>query len=136
MAFRAAANPCQTPGVDHRQLLRTISAGRVIVGATLVLLPGTTVSRLVGPLAREPGVKVLIRALGVRDLAIGAGTLHALANGEPARDWGLAGAAGDLMDGVAALLAIRTLGARRALPLIAVAKIAALASYTAAQHID
>ena len=107
-----------------------------MVGATLILLPGTTASRLVGPAAHDGGVKVLIRALGVRDLAIGAGTLHALATGEPARDWGLAGAAGDLMDGVAAVLAFRTLGARRAIPLIAVAKLAALASYTAAQHVD
>jgi hypothetical protein len=121
--------------VDHRQLVRTISAGRIVVGATLILAPGAA-ARLVGPSAREPGVKVLTRALGVRDLAIGAGTLKALADGEPARDWALAGAAGDLMDGVAALVAIRHLGVRRAVPLIAVAKITALATWSAARHID
>jgi len=127
---------CQTPDVDQRQLLRTIGAGRVVVGAALILLPGTTAGRLVGPPASDRSVKVLTRALGVRDLAIGAGTIHALDAGEPVRGWGLAGAAGDLMDAAAAVLAFRHVGARRALPLIAVATVAGLASYNAAQQID
>ena len=122
--------------MDHRQLVRTISAGRIAVGAGLILLPGTGASRWVGPAAHDPTVKVLVRALGVRDLALGAGTMQALAAGEPARGWTRAGAASDAVDAVATLLAFRRIGARRALPLLAVAIAAAAACYTSAEHLD
>ena len=122
--------------MDHRQLLRTIAAGRIVAGTTLLLLPGTAAGQWIGPSARTPGAKVMTRAMGVRDLAIGAGTMSALANGEPARHWALAGAASDLIDGLATVLAIRHIGARRALPLLAVAATAGIASYVAADHLD
>ncbi len=122
--------------MDHRQLVRTIAAGRIVAGTALLLLPGTTAGRWIGPDARAPGAKVMTRAMGARDLAIGAGTITALANGQPSRHWALAGAASDLVDGLATLLAIRHIGARRALPLLAVAATAGIASYVAAEHLD
>jgi len=126
----------QTPPVDHRQLLRTIAAGRVVVGVALVVIPGTSAGTWIGPVAKDPAVKVMTRAMGARDLAIGMGTLQALRDGTPAKAWSLAGAASDLVDATATLLAIRHLGLRRALPLLAVATSAGIASYVASEHLD
>jgi len=122
--------------VDHRQLLRTLSAGRIVAGTALLLLPATAGRRWVGPDAHTGGAKVMSRALGARDVAIGVGTMTALANGQPVRHWALAGAASDLVDGLATLVAIRHIGVRRALPLLVVATTAGIASYIAADHLD
>ena len=105
------------------------------VGTTLVLLPGTA-SLWIGPAAKGPPVKLMVRATGARDLALGLGTLNALREGAPAKGWALAGTASDLLDAAATLLAIRHLGLRRALPVIAVATAAAVAGYVAAEHLD
>jgi hypothetical protein len=78
----------------------------------------------------------MTRTMGVRDLALGVGTMHALAEGTPARNWVLAGAASDLIDAVATVLAIRHIGLRRALPVVVVATTAGIASYIAAEHLD
>ena len=107
-----------------------------MVGVALVALPGTTAGTWIGPVAKAPGTKVMVRAMGGRDLAIGLGTLHALREGAPVTSWSLAGAGSDLVDAAATLLAIRHLGARRALPLALVAATAGIASYVAAQHVD
>ncbi|MGZ4757909.1 MAG: hypothetical protein ACXV95_02500, partial [Acidimicrobiales bacterium] len=64
--------------MDHRQLLRTVAAGRVVAGVALVALPGTSANLWIGPVAKDPAVKVVVRALGARDLVIGLGTMHAL----------------------------------------------------------
>jgi hypothetical protein len=121
--------------VDHRQLLRTIAAGRVVVGVALVALPGTAAGTWIGPVAKDPAAKVMTRAMGARDLAIGLGTLHALQEGASARTWSLAGAASDAVDAAATVLAIRHLGLRRAVPLLAVATTAAIASFVASEHV-
>jgi hypothetical protein len=122
--------------MDHRQLLRNVAAGRVVVGAALVVLPGTASGTWIGPAARDPAVKVMVRAMGARDLAIGAGTMHALSEGAPVKMWSLAGAASDLVDAAATLLAIRHVGLRRGVPLVLVATAAGVASYLASQHVD
>jgi hypothetical protein len=122
--------------VDHRQLLRSIAAGRVVVGVALVALPGTSAGTWIGPVAKDPAVKVMTRAMGARDLAIGMGTLHALQEGASAKTWSLAGAASDLVDAAATLLAVRHLGLRRALPLLVVATTAGIASFVASEHVD
>ena len=122
--------------MDHRQLLRTIAAARIVAGTALLLVPGTAAAPWIGPASRDKGAKVMSRAMGARDVAIGAGTMTALANGLPARHWALAGAASDFVDGLATLVAIRHIGVRRAVPLLAVAATAGIASYVAAEHLD
>jgi len=121
--------------MDHRQLLRSLNAGRIAVGAALVLTPGTSGSRWIGPEAYNPATKVAIRAMGARDLALGLGTMHALAEGAPVRSWALAGALSDIVDATAGLLAVRKLGFRRALPFVAIAAAAAASSYVAADRL-
>ena len=90
------------------------------IGASLVLAP-----RLIGPMwigdADDRVVKMMSRALGARDLALGLGLAVALDRGKPVRGW-LEGAAladgGDLM---ATLLAGDSIprGKRRRVALVA-----------------
>src|SRR4051812_3011033 len=95
------------------QLARALGASRVLFGAAIVVAPGLTASVWVGPRrAARPEAKVLGRALGARDAALGTATLGAFA----AEDTNLiraAMAACALCDGTDLLA---TLAARRHLP--------------------
>lgn len=122
--------------MDHRQIMRAVAAGRIAVGAGLVVLPGLVGSRWIGDVAADRGVKVFARALGIRDLALGAGTLRALDAGEPARPWVALGVLADAVDLAATTLAIRALGPRRALPVMAVAAGATALGLLALDQVD
>ncbi len=87
--------------MSGRDVLRGLAAGRVAVGAGLIAVPAFVGGRWVGPDAAAPGTKVLGRALGVRDLVLGLGTLEADRRGESLRTWLLAGAIADTVDLVA-----------------------------------
>ena len=78
---------------------------RIGVGAAFVLLPGIAGRMWIGPDAARRPVKVLARAFGVRDLAIGLGVVIALDRGAPVRGWIEAGALSDAIDTCASLLA-------------------------------
>ena len=97
-----------------RALSTMLAAGRVGAGSALVLAPAAVGRRWMGAAAETPGGTVAVRALGIRDLALGALTVASLSGrlGSPATAATLvaAGAACDLVDGAASL------GARRALP--------------------
>jgi hypothetical protein len=75
------------------------------IGAALLVAP-----RLIGPMwvgddGERPVVKLLARALGVRDLVVGLGTAVALDRGAPVRGWLEGAAAADTVDFVATLAA-------------------------------
>jgi hypothetical protein len=90
--------------MNPRELALSQARGRIAVGAALVLVPG--LGRLwIGPEARRPAVKLLARALGVRDLALGLGVVIALDRGAPVRGWLEAGALADVVDLGATLIA-------------------------------
>ena len=78
---------------------------RIGVGAAFVLFPGLAGRMWIGPDAARRPVKVLARAFGVRDLAIGLGVVIALDRGTPVRGWIEAGALSDVIDTCASLLA-------------------------------
>lgn len=59
-------------------LLKALNAGRVLVGLGLTIAPEKVGGQWFGPDAGRPATKVAIRALGIRDLAVGAATLGAL----------------------------------------------------------
>lgn len=59
-----------------RDIARGLGAGRVLVGASLLLAPTLAGAGWLGRDARRPGVRALLRALGIRDLIIGALVLH------------------------------------------------------------
>ena len=97
-----------------------MSAGRILVGLTLLARPELGTNAWIGRRnAGKPAAKVLSRALGVRDLAIGAGALRALSGGGNPRPWLVAGLLADATDVVA------TYAARGDLPATAVPVVAA-----------
>jgi hypothetical protein len=78
---------------------------RIAVGAAFVLFPGLAGRMWIGSPAASRAVKVLARAFGARDLAIGLGVVIALDRGTPVRGWIEAGALSDGIDTAASLLA-------------------------------
>jgi hypothetical protein len=78
---------------------------RIAVGAAFVLFPGLAGRLWIGSDAARRPTKVLARAFGARDLAIGLGVVIALDRGAPVRGWIEAGALSDAIDTVASLLA-------------------------------
>jgi hypothetical protein len=91
--------------VDPKQLAQGVGAGRAALGAGFILRPGLLGRLWVGSKADDGGVKVLIRAIGARDLTIGAGILAAIAAGRPVRRWVEAATVSDAVDCAAALVA-------------------------------
>jgi hypothetical protein len=122
--------------MDLRALLRALAAGRVVVGSSLVVAPRFTGRRWIGETADDRAVMVFTRALGIRDLALGVGSLSALTNGEPAKQWTLLSAASDAVDFAATMLAVRRIGLRRAVPVLLVAGTAAAIGVAAAGELD
>lgn len=122
--------------MDHRQLMRALAAGRIVVGVALVALPRTAGKQWIGDPALDRSVTAMTRAMGIRDLALGAGTLRALGAGDPARSWVLLGGMSDAVDLVGTGLAMRSIGLRRALPVMVVAAGAATLSLLAADQLD
>ena len=98
--------------------LGVIRAG---VGAALVAAPGWAGRIWVGPGADGPGSKVFARALGARDVVLGARILLGVQRGEPVGHWIGAGFAADAADVAATVVAGRHLtpARRAAMPLVA-----------------
>jgi hypothetical protein len=98
-------------GMDVATLARGQAVNRVLFGTALLLAPGRIGRLWVGPLAGDRRAKVLARAVGARDLTLGAGGLAALSDGD--RGWTrrlfAAQAFADAADLVAILLARREL---------------------------
>jgi hypothetical protein len=90
--------------MDQRWVARAIALGRCAIGASLVIAPQTVGAVWLGD-STGPGGVPLLRALGVRDLVLGLGTLDALDTEGPAQTWVAAGAAADAVDAGALILA-------------------------------
>ncbi len=101
--------------MDHRQSVRFISAGRIAIGAVMLVAPRRGAASWVGPDGRSGALTLLVRSFGAREVALGAGTLASLDSGGPARPWVMAGVVADGLDAVASVLAIRHLGRRTSL---------------------
>jgi hypothetical protein len=108
--------------VTARDAARQYGAGRVALGAGLLVAPGVIGRPWLGGVAREPGGRVALRALGVRDLIIGAIAVHTVDHPEVAPRWQRACALADGVDLAA------TLAARRSLPPVGSALVAAMAA--------
>ena len=78
-------------------LARGLAVNRVLFGLGFVAAPRSA-RAWVGRAAEKPGAHVLTRALGVRDLALGAGALAALGNGGSAKPWFAGQLAADATD--------------------------------------
>jgi hypothetical protein len=98
--------------MSARDLARLYGAGRVALGAALLVAPRPLGALWLGPPGATPGGGVVLRALGVRDLVLGAMALHTLDHPEVAPRWQRTCAAVDAVDFAA------TAAARPALPRI------------------
>jgi hypothetical protein len=91
-------------GVDPRDLAIGQARGRIAFGIAFLLAPGLAGRAWVGSDAARPGSRVLARAFGVRDLALGLGVVIAIDRGAPVRGWLEASALADAGDFLAGLL--------------------------------
>jgi len=84
-----------------------VAGGRVALGLIALARPSVPARPWVGGTADEVTVRVFGRALGARDVALGAGALvalrHQAAEPQAARAWIAAGALSDALDVVASL---------------------------------
>jgi len=122
------------PRVSARETARQISIARMGFGVAFMAAPAFFGGIWVGPDASRPAGKLLFRALGARDFALGLGTLLAMRHGRPARGWLEASGLADFADFVATLLARDALApASRAVTVAIAAPSAALCGLTAAR---
>lgn len=120
--------------MESRELAVWHARGRQLVGAAFVLAPGLFGRAWIADDARRRPVKVLARAFGARDLALGLGVVIALDRGAPARGWIEAGALSDAIDTCASLLAGNSIPPSVRWPCVALgAGSAALGAYLAPQ---
>lgn len=125
----------EPPAIDHRQAARSVALGRAAIGVVGVVAPTVLGRAWIGD-DGAGAARVLMRTTAVRDLALGVGTFRALDAGQPVATWVRLGALCDAVDLAASVLAIRQIGLRRALPVIAVAGAATAVGLAAAEHVD
>ncbi len=79
------------------------------LGVVAVLAPALPLAPWVGAAAADPTARLLARALGGRDLAIGVGTLWAVRRAEPLAGWVVAAGLADAGDVATTLLRFASL---------------------------
>lgn len=97
----------------HSPLRKIVGFSRLALGILLFVNPGFAARTWLGADGANPGVELLFRSIGARDVALGAGLLAA-----PAGDttWARAGTAADIGDTAASLLNLRSTPAAQVLP--------------------
>ena len=131
------SRPCHTAPVDHRSIARITAAGRVAIGAALLIAPRAATRAWIGESGGQAGAKLLARGLGGRDLILGLGVINALDRGDPrAADWVRASALADGADAVGTALAFRHLPKRSRFGVLLLAGGAAVVGFVAADNLD
>lgn len=117
----------------RRDGARVVAVARLGVGVSMLAAP-TSMPRLLG-VDRGSAERVawLARMGGARELALGAGTLHALRRGEGTRPWLLGSAVCDAVDAVVLGAAA---GRRQVHPVLGFAVAAVAAASAAASALD
>ena len=109
------------PTSQLRDMMRSGAWARIGFGAAMLALPGVMARGWIGADGASPGVKAIMRGLGVRDVILGLGQLYAADDGRDVQRWARLGMAADGVDALATLLAARHLRARNVVFLTAVA---------------
>ncbi len=115
--------------MSPRDVARVLAGGRIAIGAGLLAVPRISLAMWIGRDAADRAVAPVGRALGIREVVLGAMLLHTLDRPQVGARWLRALAACDGVD----LLA--TIAARRALPAYRRPLIAALAGAAAAAQL-
>ena len=87
-----------------RKLTAAFALGRLAFGAGLVASPEKVASGWLGDDARRGPVKIAVRAVGARDIALSAGVLATLRDADVLRLWLAGGVLSDLCDVVSTLV--------------------------------
>jgi hypothetical protein len=121
----------------HRQLAYLVAWGRVGIGATAAIAPSLMARPWIGAAADSTGARLLARAMGGRDLALGLGTLRGLALSDQAgRPWVALGGLADGVDALATMVAFAALPRRSRWGMAALTVGAAAVSARAASALD
>jgi hypothetical protein len=81
-----------------KTLAGVLALNRAAFGLNYLLRPKEARSSWIGRAAKLPGTQVMVRSQGIRDVALGAGTLRALATDRELRAWVAAQTVCDLAD--------------------------------------
>jgi hypothetical protein len=108
--------------VEPRDAARVYGAGRVAIGAALVVAPRLLGRIWLGAPAATPAGAVAMRALGARDVVLGGIAVHTLDHPDVAPRWQRTCAAVDAVDLAA------TVAARRSLPSLGSALVIGIAA--------
>ncbi len=112
--------------MENRRVIAMLSIARVGVGTALLLAPRRMGRNWVGSVADDRRAALVIRGFGARDLALGLGTLRAMARNEPLNGWVQMAALGDACDAVAGLAGASSVGVARTIPTVLSATAAAI----------
>ena len=120
-----------------RPLARIVACGRIGIGVIAIVAPTLMARPWIGADAADSGSRLLARAMGGRDLALGVGALRALdISDSEARPWVALGGMADAVDAVATVLAFGTLPRRSRWGILAVTVGAAVVSTRVAEALD
>ena len=122
--------------MEDRDLARLLAWGRIGLGVAGALMPATFVRLWTGRLASGFQTDMATRGLAVRDIAIGAGLLHALGGNGPVRPWLQASAASDAADAIGTLTSMKELGTLRSIGLLGLEVGAAVVGFSLAESLD
>ena len=101
--------------IDARATVKAIAAGRIALGVSYGLAPGLALRLWPGRESHlDPAARFLARSTGVRDVALGLGTLLAVQKDAPLRGWLEVGMLADAGDAVAVVLGLGSLPRARA----------------------
>jgi hypothetical protein len=92
-----------------REQVRVLGITRAVIGGGMVLAPATSMRVWIGAERKSFGTRLVTRALGMREIAIGVGTVLAVDHDAPVRGWLEAGVLIDTSDALTTLLAYRKL---------------------------
>jgi hypothetical protein len=91
--------------MEARDLALGLAGGRIAIGVVSLLVPGLVGRAMMGTEGDSGGMRLLLRVVGARDLALGLGVLSALDRQAPVHGWLRTSAVVDGLDAAGALLA-------------------------------
>jgi hypothetical protein len=90
--------------VHPRAVANFLSIARIVIGGGLIVAPQLATPMWIGRRGLTPAARLLTRALGARDMAIGIGVLGGLRSDADLRPWLAAGMLADATDLVATIV--------------------------------
>lgn len=117
-------------GGRARDVARLLAGGRTVFGVACLVAPQLAES-WIGKGARDSGSRVIIRAFGARDAALGIGTTASIHDARQLRRWLVVSSACDAVDFAATLAGPRTPARTAVLALAAGATVTGLSAAAA-----